>query len=448
MPTSRNDGMSADSTDSKDYHASQGDSRNDNDILDCHDFNKLNSHNDNTNAESSDFIKSQDTLSQFSPLHIVESPLSSQSKVIASQGILEPSTHKAQKQDYSNFFFLDIFKRPHRFFRPFTCTTPSLKVRTMPNAYIFSDKDLIWTKNRKILISHTLYFQHEFSPTTSQNKLKKLYSCIKLLAKWAKFYIHLINAKYIDARVAVVYWGENIGHFNAEHCGNLHQILDSGVEVDYFILPQENTFHKFMIDKLQIPQDKILSPKPNRLLRIRELIVPTLYPRWEAVDYRDKTSWASNFPFTPYVYNMHNFLVPKVSPKRKIFLQRPTDSNRVIKNANEVEAVFVEFGYEIILPDVLGMSGEVELFNNAKIIASLQGSGLANVLFMQKGAFVFEIYPSFWNDPFLRILSVGRGLKYFYMVCESECKETPQKDTAIIDIKSLRLALQILESYL
>lgn len=318
----------------------------------------------------------------------------------------------------------------------------------MPNAYIFSDEDLIFTKNRRILISHTLYFNHAFNLTTSQNRLKRLYSYIKVFMKWVRFYLSLINAKYINASVAVIYWGENIGHFNAEHCGNLHQILASKVAVDYFILPQETTFHRFMIERLQIPRDKILSPKPNRLLRVKNLIVPTLYPRWEAVDYRDKTSWASNFPFTPFVYSMHDFLVPKTSPKRKIFLKRPQDSNRNIKNAPEVEAIFAEFGYEIILPDLLGMDGEVEMFNNAKIIASLQGSGLANVLFMQKGAIVFEIYPSFWNDPFLRILSVGRGLKYFYMVCESECGETPQKDITIIDIKSLRKALQILESHL
>ncbi|MGX3011019.1 glycosyltransferase family 61 protein [Helicobacter sp. 23-1044] len=297
----------------------------------------------------------------------------------------------------------------------------------MPKSYIFSNKDLIWTKKRKILTSHTLYFNHEFNAPNHKNLLKKLYFFISCLLKWLNFYRHLLRAKYINGRVAVIYWGENIFHFNAEHNGNLFQILDSKLHIDYFILPQDTSFQRFFVEKLNIPQDKILSPKPNRLLHIKELVVPTLYPMWEAVDYRDKTSWAKSFPLTPYIYNAYNFLVPKITPKRKIFLKRPKNSNRNIENSIEVEKIFADFGYEIILPDLLSFDKQITMFNNAKIVASMHSAGLANVLFMQKGACVFEIYPSFYHDGGPRILSIGRGLKYFYMVTESRLGESTKR---------------------
>ena len=50
-----------------------------------------------------------------------------------------------------------------------------------------------------------------------------------------------------------------------------------------------------------------------------------------------------------------------------------------------------EKGYEIIYPESISISEQVNLFNNAEIVISLHGASLTNIMYMNKNKKVLEI---------------------------------------------------------
>ena len=73
--------------------------------------------------------------------------------------------------------------------------------------------------------------------------------------------------------------------------------------------------------------------------------------------------------------------------KKKLFISRGNwtenskKHHRCLINRKEVENIFSEFGYEIISPENFSMVEQIAMFQNAKVIAGEDGSGLHNSLF-------------------------------------------------------------------
>ena len=232
------------------------------------------------------------------------------------------------------------------------------------------------------------------------------------------------------------------------------QITHSGLEVDYYVLDTSMPFVREMIEILQIPREKILSPKPHRLLRADSLLLPTLTADVETIEYRDRILFAHALSIPLNIRDFYARLsesshTPKSCPTRKVFLTRPADSNRNIENLTEVQAMFGEFGYEIVLPDSLSLREQIALMRECKIIASMHGAGLANVLFAPSGAVVFEIFSEYYHDFGPQMCALLRGHKYRYMVGEThDTSIHPQQENTYIRLDKLRCALEILEANL
>ena len=65
------------------------------------------------------------------------------------------------------------------------------------------------------------------------------------------------------------------------------------------------------------------------------------------------------------------------------------------------------------------MSEQISLFNNAKIIVSPHGAGLANLSYCKKNTKVLELYSQFYHDPGFRIHATALGLNYNYLICKT-----------------------------
>lgn len=108
--------------------------------------------------------------------------------------------------------------------------------------------------------------------------------------------------------------------------------------------------------------------------------------------------------------------------------------------------MFGEFGYEMVLPDSLSLGEQIALMRECKVIASMHGAGLANVLFAPSGAVVFEIFSEYYHNVQPQMCALLRGHKYRYMVGETrDTSMHPQKENAYIHLDHLRRALEILE---
>jgi len=61
---------------------------------------------------------------------------------------------------------------------------------------------------------------------------------------------------------------------------------------------------------------------------------------------------------------------------RRIFCTRPADHKRACTNADEVEALFVRHGFEVLRPELLPLPEQVALFRGADVIGGFGGSAL------------------------------------------------------------------------
>lgn len=218
------------------------------------------------------------------------------------------------------------------------------------------------------------------------------------------------------------------------------------IQIDYFIFPTNKTFHKELAQILGIPTSKIISTDIKRPIQAENLIVPSLTNDYEFVEYRNYIHARPKYPID-FLTDFYNSLIPKkFSPKNKIFLQRPKNSNRNITNAMEVENIFLEFGYQILCPDQYSLAKQIEIYQSAKCIASMHGSGLDNVLFAHDEIYIFEIFSEFYHDSNPMNKCISKKCHYYYMVGKTmDTSMHPQQEDVYIEIDKLKMALKILD---
>ena len=94
-------------------------------------------------------------------------------------------------------------------------------------------------------------------------------------------------------------------------------------------------------------------------------------------------------------------------PFRKLFISRKMQGDKEdiydaqnfsyhndnrIDNHEELEKIFLDLGFEIVDTEVFSdFNDQIKLFKEAKIVASLTSSGIANALFMNNGSTLVEI---------------------------------------------------------
>ncbi|ETD27857.1 glycosyltransferase family 61 protein [Helicobacter canis] len=357
---------------------------------------------------------------------------------------------------YSNFHFQDIFGSFHRFFRPYTYRFRALFVRVYPQGYCYSDSsEIVITKSHKAIISQTSYPTHAFALPRNASKARKILESLKQCKLWARFYYQkLFKLHRVNGSLALLHQATNYYHFLSESIAALEQIRRSGLEPDYYLLAKDMPYQRQMWQMLQIPESKILPLSPSRLIQAQSLIVPTLIANFESVEWRDgillSRTLALPMLLQQFYKNFAKLLPPQKSPKkRKIFLTRPSGSNRHLENTKEVESIFAAFGYEIILPDDLSLVEQACMARESSIIASMHGAGLSNAFFMQEGAVVFEIFPQYYHYSCPQFCALLMGCRYFYMVATTtDTSAHPQQESAYVCPHLLQKALQKLETYL
>ena len=364
------------------------------------------------------------------------------------------SSQNPAPKPYNNFHFQDIFGNFHRFFRPYTYRFRALFVRVYPQGYCYSDdSEIVITKSHKAIISQTSYHTHAFALPKGASFMRKLLESLKQCKLWARFYYQkLFKLHKISGSLALLHQDTNYYHFLSESIAALEQIRRSGLEPDYYLLAQDMPYQRQMWQLLQIPESKILPLSPHRLIQAQALIVPTFIANFESVEWRDGVTHHRTLALPLLLQQFYRdfaTLLPPPSKKRKIFLTRPSSSNRHLDNAKEVESAFARFGYEIILPDELSLVEQACMARESSIIASLHGAGLSNAFFMQQGAIVFEIFPQYYHYSCPQFCALLMGCRYFYMVAQTtDTTPHPQQESAYVCPKELQKALQKLESYL
>ena len=88
---------------------------------------------------------------------------------------------------------------------------------------------------------------------------------------------------------------------------------------------------------------------------------------------------------------------------RNIYISRSDSQNRIIKNEKSLIRYLDKYNFETHNLSELNFVDQIKLFNESKIIISMHGAGLVNLIFSNEGTKVIEIVPNLYfekNDWF------------------------------------------------
>ncbi len=129
-------------------------------------------------------------------------------------------------------------------------------------------------------------------------------------------------------------------------------------------------------------------------------------------------------------------------PSKKLYISRSRMKNRRVMNEMEVEELLIQQGFQILYPEESNFEEQVKLFAECKVLVGLTGSGLTNMLFMQKGSAVveFKMEEDFKNLHYFS-MSSAMQLDYYYLLCKTKGEDRFTADFKV-DLESLEAVLE------
>ncbi len=184
------------------------------------------------------------------------------------------------------------------------------------------------------------------------------------------------------------------------------------------IMPEEWKRISYVMDTLKLFPDLKITIIPNdHHVFVRSFLLVETRP------------WTSIF-YPEHIFKVRNFLINelynqtlKIEAIKRIYVSRKKANRRNILNELEVVDYIRLHGFtEVCLEDYSVME-QVFLMQNAEVLISMHGAGLANTIFMKPESKLLELTPKVkdLNDfrfPFWRIASINK-IEYLVQFCET-----------------------------
>lgn len=175
--------------------------------------------------------------------------------------------------------------------------------------------------------------------------------------------------------------------------------------IDYFLLnSSQQRFQQETLQKLGIPDDKILESDGISYLQASELIVP---------DFPTYTGWASpsTIEFLRYYFKPKTLsFKPDI---QRIYISRNQAKYRRVLNEQEVMDCLTGFGFQEVALESLSVPEQADLFAHAHIIIAPHGSGLTNLVFCQPETVIVELVSPHYIRHYYGVISQYLGLKHY-----------------------------------
>lgn len=122
---------------------------------------------------------------------------------------------------------------------------------------------------------------------------------------------------------------------------------------------------------------------------------------------------------------------------RRIYFRRPQSKMRNVRNADALEAMLREAGFEIIEPRVENLRDQVALTSEAEIIVSVHGAAMANLLYAPAGATVIEIFSADFAKSLYMVWARMLGLHHLSV----DGGVSDQRFNFLVDVAAIRAAI-------
>jgi capsular polysaccharide biosynthesis protein len=263
----------------------------------------------------------------------------------------------------------------------------------MPAGRIFGPEGWVVGTDDYWLPEHSWYGRSaaEATPRISRRELRKLSGTgLTLASNWSC---------------------ENYGHLLLDSLSRIHLFDKAGfsfADVDYIYCPAKNPAKATaLLERYGVPIDKcILAPLPQSGgIQFDTLIAPT-FPGVR----RNYPEWVPSF--------VRRALPPGTrAPYRRLYITRGSGT-RKLTNESALVAHLTESGFEIYDPSQ-HRDPWVD-FSQATAVIGPHGAGLTDLVFCPAETAVLELLPSDHVYPYFCSLSQAAGLRYAYLIGQSE----------------------------
>lgn len=186
------------------------------------------------------------------------------------------------------------------------------------------------------------------------------------------------------------------------------------------LLPARYATISFIMDSLKSFGVEILFFDQDKRYKVNELVLPA----YAAI--------TGNYN-EAYLFRIREKLVHEVlSPTKKIYISRQQAAKRRITNEDEVVALLKNFDFEIHCFENYKLEEQVRLMQQATHLIGLHGSGLTNMLFMNKNGTVLELRNAkdSHNNCYFTMASAMEH-DYYYLINKGESADTTNANVTV-----------------
>lgn len=241
--------------------------------------------------------------------------------------------------------------------------------------------------------------------------------------QWVK--LHLFPQMAVNEAIWVTdIWSRNYFHWILECLPRILAVGSIGIKAP-ILLPEYIYSASYVQDSLRDFKLDVLTFNFRQAVKVSTLYLPT-----------------HDFPcaFDPKYLNSvidGYWEIDKGKPiegYRKIYISRSGAGKRKVKNEDALLPVLNDAGFEILQMENLSFKQQRELMRETRVLVSIHGAGLANMIFMPKGSNVVELHPAVdrYNSCFYH-LATALNLNYFYSFEQGD-HPNPQEANIEVDI--------------
>jgi capsular polysaccharide biosynthesis protein len=192
-----------------------------------------------------------------------------------------------------------------------------------------------------------------------------------------------------------------------------------------FILERPlNTFQRESLRYYGFTLPRVIFLQDFPHIECEEMILPSLPGR-----IGDVPPWVCDFLRNPLVG-----LSPTTNKKNMYFITRRKTTSRNLLNEQLLLDSLASFGVQVVEPQDLTFSEQVDLFANADVVIGTHGAGLANIVFCKRNSRLLEFMASEYRNKCYWALAGNIPIRYAYVIGEESGKKIKQKESFSFNI--------------
>ena len=307
------------------------------------------------------------------------------SLAIASQDIRVLLYDKATMCNVQPFLFLNGSDELHEFFTAHTRQAPPAYVVEADHITLIGQGLIVDSKGRRLIAG-----VHEVCRMDLSQNLSLLIDDGKCYRLDPKIRVRDINE---DAAILSQAGQGVYGHWLVDILPRMAFLDSIGFQGKFVLYEPLASFQIPLLNQFGIALERIITYQPKQeALQFRRVLIPCA------------SRWKSGFSKMLVPAAVRRLPGQKaMQPQAKLYISRQIlkSSSRTIINRQELEAVALSHGFDIIYPERLSIAEQASLFSSAAVVAGEYGSGMHNSIFSSPACKVL-VFQSKARFPFIQ----------------------------------------------